>query len=396
MLGFLEFFLLEARLVASGKSGGYDLQKYVKPGEKLKLDVDHDGINKGSELEIVGSSTDANGKHHAHVKKSDGSISQIPLNKFTKPASIGNTEYARYYESLVAQKINDAIQTAKGKETKSEDDSYNINSNKSVLGDRTELIDKAKKNAEESANEYLGLLQKSKKQGGRGIELSDVESVHHTPNGINQITGDPNHSRTNNPHDVLLKLTNGQFIGASLKGGQETISNNGFGKIEIGDEKLNKETKGDIESSADNHVSIFNSQTSGNKRKHLKTLFKAQPDVPLDRVGFKNKKAFAETNENSNHVRTINNNKNEFQMEHIGNGTIHISYRERGSDSGWLPLGRVAHRITKKGTHRVDATLLSRRQEVQQPTQAKPRKRTPVLDQSGRIDHGHVTTNAPY
>jgi len=394
MLRFLQFMLLEKRLSSFGNRGRYDFDKYAKTGQKLTLDVDHEGLEKGTELDIVGSSIDSSGKHYAHVKHPSGKAAKIPLNRFTRPSTIGNTEYARYYESLVAHHVNTEVQKAKKNKVKG--DPFDTETHKKALASNPDLIQKAEKNAKDSADQYLSLLQKTEKEGGRGIKLSDVESVHHTAQGIHPVTGNEQHGRDNNPHDVLLKLKNSKFVGASLKGGQETVSNNGFGKISVGDRKLNPEHRGDIERAANEHVNMFNTASNATRREHLRTLFKGRPDVPLDRVGFKNKKPFAETNEKSEHIKSINHPHNEFAMHHVGNGVIHVSARRKGSQT-WTPLGRLDHR-TSGGYHRVDGKLLKRsKAPEEQPTIQTPiPKKKPAQDVSGRIDHGHVTTNAPF
>lgn len=395
MLRFLQFILLEVAMAASGKTGKYHSDKYVKTGQKLTLNKGHEDIESGTEMDVIGSSIDSSGKHYAHVKHPNGKTARIPLNKFEKPTTIGNTEYARYYESLVAHHIHTEVQKAKKNKVKG--DPFDTKVHREALASNPDLIQKAEKNARDSADQYLSLLKKSEKEGGRGIKLSDVESVHHTAKGIQSVTGNEQHGRANNPHDVLLKLKNNKFVGASLKGGQETVSNNGFGKISVGERKLNPEHRGDLERAATEHANMFNTTTNAIKREHLKTLFKGSPDVPLDRVGFKNKKPFAETNEKSEHIKSINHPHNEFAMHHVGNGVIYISARRRGTQT-WMPLGRLDHRTTSEGVHRVDAKLAKKIKapEEQTSVQAPKLNKTSIQDVSGRIDHGHVTTNAPY
>lgn len=396
MLRFLQFILMEARMSGSGKSGARHFQKYVVHGQPLTLGKDHEGIESGTELNVENSSEE-NGKYFVHVRHPETSqLMKISLNRFEKRPTIGNTQYGRYYEAVVAHHINNAVQSANGNEI--EGDPYKLKKYREDLISSPELIRKAESKADESATEYLKLLQKPEKEGGRGIKLTDVESVHHTHEGIRHVTGNPEHTKTKNPHDVLLKLKgDNRFVGASLKGGQETISNNGFSSISIDGKTLSPSNMGDVERSADEHASLFRSAPKAKQREHIRMLLKGNPDVPLDRVGYRNNQAYAERNQDSDHIRAVNNPNNEFAMHHVGNGVIHISMRRRG-ETDWTGLGRIAHRISG-GYHRVDGKLLKRSKapEEEQPTIPTPiPKKKPVQDVSGRIDHGHVTTNAPF
>lgn len=400
MLRFLQFILMEARMSGSGKSGKRHFEKYVVHNQKLTLDREHEGIESGTELNVENSSEE-NGKYFVHVRHPESSqLIKIPLNKFQRQPVIGNAQYGKYYEALVAHHINNAVQSARGNKVEGEpvkEDPYKLLKYREDLTSSPELIRKAESKADESATEYLKLLQKPEKEGGRGIKLTDVESVHHTYEGIRHVTGNPEHTKTKNPHDVLLKLKgDNRFVGASLKGGQETISNNGFSSISIAGKTLSPSNMGDVERSADEHASLFRSAPRAKQREHIRMLLKGNPDVPLDRVGYRNNQAYAERNQDSDHIRAVNNPNNEFAMHHVGNGVIHISMRRRG-ETDWTGLGRIEHRISG-GYHRVDGKLLKRsKASEEQPTIPTPvPKKTSTQDVSGRIDHGHVTTNAPY
>lgn len=182
------------------------------------------------------------------------------------------------------------------------------------------LAKRALQNGKSASEAYLKSLQ-----ANEGIKPEDVFEVHHTPNGINHLTGrDDDQSST--PHDMVVRTTKktkrgSNLHGTSLKSTQGTASNNGPGvvpglsthfkqhleaqpklanmgnkdrKAYVKAEKIKNGGKGSdefhkikaaakqaCETAAEHHTSYFNNLSHEEKVKHAHKLMRYNSDTPI-------------------------------------------------------------------------------------------------------------------
>ncbi|CAB4131672.1 hypothetical protein UFOVP132_203 [uncultured Caudovirales phage] len=97
---------------------------------------------------------------------------------------------------------------------------------------------KAIEGADRSSDAYLDDLKK------QGIKASDIEQVHHTYAGIDDVVGEKT-DQQDNPHDVAIVTKKGQIHGASLKLTSGTLTNNTTNSVDEMSSKLGISTNVD-------------------------------------------------------------------------------------------------------------------------------------------------------
>lgn len=205
--------------------------------------------------------------------------------------------------------------------------------------------------ANNSATAYLDSLKKNK-----GIKPEDINEVHHTYAGIDDLMG-KKVDRAGNPHDIAIKTKDGTLHGASLKFKPGTLSNsttNTFdqasntagiktditgiwnaAKKKAGLEGLSgKEIKARREdpqvlaankaaqlAAAKHHSEAFNSAKPAQKKAMLQSLMKTSPDLDYDYVV--GSKKTSEPIMEKKHTQVVNNAK-DFKATHTPGGVVHI------------------------------------------------------------------------
>lgn len=410
MLRFKSFLnLIEATLRSSGRKTKGHIEKYVTPSiankTELELDSDYDQIKAGTKI-VPQKVVNIRGKTHI-TTTIDGQRIKIPLHKIKKPPTIGNTQYANYYEALVAYHVHNSTGKPRSEELESSISKY-----REALGDNNFLKKKAERRAKFSAESWLSSLSK------RGVRPEDIEEVKHTKLGISTFTGDSNHIRSRNPHDVTIRVNPTAqeklglaipFYGASLKGGRETIGNNGASSIILNGNRIlddhsnqikknlnNKKQLGiSLRAAANHHSSIFNSSEIEEKRKHLTALFRGEPDVPYDKVTASDTGANSSFHQDLDYIKNIRDATN-FEMKRISRSpTLHVYATMK--DGSRRRVGSLNHRVDS-GIYRIDSNSLSgstatpatpKRQQQKQ----RSKRSSASTDASGSVDYGHVVIN---
>jgi hypothetical protein len=257
---------------------------------------------------------------------------------FENEGSKHNEVMGRVYERETALALHDksgaALNKNKAYQQKIADMRAAHESDKALLP--ASIRNTAIQRAHRSADAYLDSLHK------QGISAADVNEVHHTSKGIDDLVG-RTVNRSQNPHDVVVKTKSGKIHGASLKATTGTLSNNGIGTFnahgqdtgiggntdsiwkkgakkaglegksvkEIKDKRNDPAVKSIYKDtqleSAQHHADSFNSASHADKVKHMEMLMKLGYDksAPYDYVN--GEKGTAEPIEQKKHVQLLRN-----------------------------------------------------------------------------------------
>lgn len=212
---------------------------------------------------------------------------------------------------------------------------------------RNQVLDHANK----SATSYLNSLKTN-----HGINPEDINEVHHTYAGIDNLLG-RKVDRASNPHDIAIKTKDGQLHGASLKFKPGTLSNsttnsydnmaNKYGinlnvskvwndaKEKAGlsglsgkevksrrDEPEIKKANNEAQSlAAQHHSETFNNTEHEKNKKFLQDIMKSNPDLDYDYVV--GSKGTSEPVSSKAHYQLLNNSKS-LRAEHTLGGVVKI------------------------------------------------------------------------
>lgn len=127
----------------------------------------------------------------------------------------------------------------------------------------------------------------------------------------------------------------------------------------------------------------------------MTSLFRAEPDVPYDKVTASDTGANATSHRDLDYIKNIRDATN-FQMKRIpGSPTLHIFATMK--DGSKRRIGSLSHRVDD-GNYRIDSNTLSN--PVIKKNKSKPKRRRSTntrkpnpIDSFGSVDHGHVVIN---
>ena len=151
-------------------------------------------------------------------------------------------------------------------------------------------------------------------------------------------------------------------------------------------------------------MSNFNSSELEEKRKHLTTLFRGEPDIPYDKVSASDTHANSTFHQDLNYINKIRDATN-FEMKRIA-GTSRLHVYATMKDGSRQRIGSLNHR-TDGGNYRIDSNALSdppvkktksnrRRSLFSSKSRRQRSANTPKITPTnsfGSVDHGHVIIN---
>lgn len=310
---------------------------------------------------------------HSHIKKPPGQDYNHPM--------------AQAFEAATAIKLHEMHGLTGPEHTKKLKELNNVykdNIKKLPFFYRNQ-VNKRAENAAIAFNESI-------REKGKVVEINHITKK--TP--ITRVSSKVPGGDQANPHDIHVKFESGEETGASLKfSSKGTISNNSTSSIDKKnhfDDKLNlSQYISDTNAMAKHHAETFESGTLEQKKKHLHYLLKSNPDIDYYYVDAE--KGTSTSHKEMPHYSAIENANSFITKMSRSGASLHI-YDQDGNH-----ITTIEHR-SKHGSGskpEVLAKLGSIKQKSKEETPKSPvSKKKPVPDGFGRIDHGHVITNAPF